>query len=181
MMLNITPLQQALINQYQKGFPLSARPYLEVAQQLNELDSSFDCSEQDVIDALQQLDNNNVLSRVGPVFDHKKAGASTLAAVAVPEAEMDRIAAIINQFDSVNHNYARTHDFNLWFVVTAPTGEALNQELAQIETLTGYPVLILPMETEYHIDLSFHINFNELPAVTSQANKHLKNMAGASI
>lgn len=165
MMINTTPLQQALINQYQKGFPLSSRPYLEVAEQLNDQDARLNCTEQDVIDALNELDNNNVLSRLGPVFDHKKAGASTLAAVAVPEAEMDGIAAVINQFDSVNHNYARTHDYNIWFVVTAANDDALQQELQQIELQTGYPVLVLPMETAYHIDLSFQINFNELPVV----------------
>ena len=168
MMINTTPLQQALINQYQKGFPLSSRPYLEVAQQLNAKDASLNCTEQDVIEALSELDNNNVLSRLGSVFDHKKAGASTLATVAVPEAEMDRIAAIINQFDSVNHNYARTHDYNIWFVVTATNDAALQQELQQIEQQTGYPVLVLPMETAYHIDLSFQINFNELPTTASE-------------
>ena len=41
-------------------------------------------NELEVFDAIDDLDSQEVLSRVGPVFDHKQAGASTLAALAVP-------------------------------------------------------------------------------------------------
>lgn len=153
MSLSLTKSQQALINQFQKGFPVCDKPYLQMAKQLG-------CSEEQVLSDVQQLDQLGVLSRVGPVFNHKQAGASTLAALAVPAEKLDDVAELVNQFEQVNHNYAREHSYNLWFVVTANDESSLAQTLEQIEKLTGYTVLVLPMEVAYHIDLSFHIPFN---------------------
>ncbi len=154
MTVTLSSLQQQLINRYQKGFPLTAQPFKQLAKEL-------DCSEAEVVEAFSQLEELDVLSRIGPVFDHKKAGASTLAALAVPEHQLDEIAAIVNQFDEVNHNYARQHSYNLWFVVTASSPVELNKTLNQIEQQTGFPILILPMEASYHIDLSFNVIFDD--------------------
>jgi len=151
--MSISILQQQLINQYQKGFPLCAQPFKQVADELG-------YSEDEVLGAVQDLDDLDILSRVGPVFDHKKAGASTLAAIAVPENQLDEIAAIINKFDAVNHNYARRNHYNLWFVVTACNSIILKEVLDEIENQTGFPILVLPMEASYHIDLSFKIDFS---------------------
>ena len=153
-MMKLSELEQRIINKYQKAFPLVSEPFKYIANEL-------DASEQEVLDAFNKLNELNILSRVGPVFDHKKAGASTLAAIAVPPEQLDKVAGIVNQFEQVNHNYGREHDYNLWFVVTAADLVALNQVLADIESLTGYPVLVLPMEASYHIDLSFDINFDQ--------------------
>jgi DNA-binding Lrp family transcriptional regulator len=150
--LKLSALQQDIINNFQKGFPLCEQPYKTIAQLL-------DSSEALVISALEDLNKQGVLSRVGPVFDHKKAGASTLAAIAAPPEQLDKIAAIVNQFEQVNHNYAREHSYNLWFVVTASDPMALAETLQEIELLTGLAILVLPMEASYHIDLGFKINF----------------------
>jgi DNA-binding Lrp family transcriptional regulator len=151
--LELSALQQNIINNFQKDFPLCEQPYQAIAQLL-------DSSEQQVLEAIKSLDQQGVLSRVGPVFDHKKAGASTLAAIAAPPEQIDKIAGIVNQFEQVNHNYAREHDYNLWFVVTASDPMALAETLQEIELLTGLPILVLPMEASYHIDLGFKINFS---------------------
>ncbi|WP_440873753.1 Lrp/AsnC family transcriptional regulator [Thalassotalea sp. PLHSN55] len=152
--MQISPLQQGIINRYQKGFPLTSEPFKTIADELN-------TSENEVISAFKELESNNVLSRIGPVFDHKKAGASTLAAIAVPPEQLDEIAEKVNKFEQVNHNYAREHDFNLWFVVTDSDWLALNNTLAEIEQATGLSVLVLPMEASYHIDLSFDVDFSQ--------------------
>jgi DNA-binding Lrp family transcriptional regulator len=152
--LKLSSLQQAIINNFQKEFPLCAQPYEAIAQLLNS-------TENQVLLAIEDLNQQEVLSRVGPVFDHKKAGASTLAAIAVPQENLDRIAAIVNKFEQVNHNYAREHDYNLWFVVTASDPMALADTLQDIELMTGLPILVLPMEASYHIDLGFKINFTD--------------------
>ncbi len=157
--MHISLLQQSIINRYQKGFPLTSAPFKQMADEL-------EVSEEDVLIAVNDLNDKDILSRVGPVFDHKKAGASTLAAIAVKPEQLDHVAAIVNQFEEVNHNYAREHDFNLWFVVTACDLVALNKTLQQIEDKTGLAVLALPMEASYHIDLSFDIDFDQSkPAV----------------
>jgi siroheme decarboxylase len=150
--MKITLLAQQLINAYQRGFPLCSRPFLQLAEQ-------FAVSEQAVITCLEQLLQSGVLSRLGVVFDHQQAGASTLAALSVTDESLDRVAHLVNQFSGVNHNYVREHYYNLWFVVTAPSSDILQQTLSAIEVATQCEVLILPMERSFHIDLAFTIDF----------------------
>lgn len=153
MNVTMSSLDQQLINEYQKGLPVTSRPYLDMAKRLN-------VTEKEVIESLDRLSKAGVLSRVGPVFNHKKAGASVLAAMAVPEDQMQAIAEVVNAFDGVNHNYAREHEFNLWFVVTAPDHAQLDITISEIEQESGYPVMSLPMVKSYYIDLGFKINWN---------------------
>ena len=147
-----TPLQRALLNNFQQGFPLSARPYADLAEQLG-------VSEQEVIQTLKELQDNKTISRVGPVFRVGSVGASTLAAMAVPAERLEEVAAVVNEYDAVNHNYEREHDFNLWFVATAADEEDLQDTLRDIEQRTGLEVMYLPMLEDYHIDLGFELSW----------------------
>ena len=52
-------------------------------------------------------------------------------------------------------NYLREHDWNLWFVLTGPSREHLDQTLDTIEQITGLKPLDLPMLTAYQINLGF--------------------------
>jgi DNA-binding Lrp family transcriptional regulator len=101
------------------------------------------------------------VSRVGPVFRPNTIGASTLAAMRVPAAELEQVAAVVNGFPEVNHNYEREHRYNLWFVVTAADPAALAETLARIERQTGHAVLSLPLVRDYHIDLGFRMSLKE--------------------
>lgn len=150
----MTLLERRLMDRYQRGLPISATPWADMAQELG-------VSEAEVLATLQKLREQKFISRVGPVFDHHRAGASTLAALAVPPERLEEIADYINRFDAVNHNYAREHEFNLWFVVTASEQEQLQQVLDTIERDTGMPLLNLPMEQAYHIDLGFKLAWQE--------------------
>ncbi len=144
----LTELEKRLLNAWQKGFPLVERPYAEIARRLG-------ISEGLVLKLLKKLEAQGLISRVGPVFAPRRVGASTLAAMAVPAEELERVAAIVNSFEEVNHNYEREHHYNLWFVVTAPDEEKLHAVLEELEARAGYPILDLPLEAQYHIDLGF--------------------------
>ena len=147
-------LARKLIDNFQRNLPLCSRPYEEMARQL-------EVTEQEVIDCLQTLSDDHVLSRIGPVFDHSRAGGSTLAALSVPPERLDDVAEIVNKFDEVNHNYSREHEYNLWFVVAACCKQQVSTVLDEIEQLTGLTVLNLPMEYSYHIDLGFKLDWQE--------------------
>ncbi|MCF6354142.1 MAG: hypothetical protein L3J26_03415 [Candidatus Polarisedimenticolaceae bacterium] len=144
----LSDLEKRLLNEYQQGLPLSPTPFADMAQQLG-------TTEDEVLRILGSLQQQGVISRVGPVFKPKRAGASTLAAVAVPAEEIAAVAAFISAFDEVNHNYERLHRLNLWFVVTAPDQQRVDQVLAEIEAYAGQPVLVLPLLKHFHIDLGF--------------------------
>ena len=154
-------LTKQLINNYQRDFPIESRPFLTIANELG-------VTENEVIYAISELKNSNILSRLGPVFNHKKAGASTLAAMSVPLEKLQETATYVNSFKQVNHNYEREHAINLWFVVTAATQEEVDTTLQTMEENTGFSVLNLPMETAYHIDLGFSIQWKTYDGETTQ-------------
>lgn len=147
-------LEKRLLNDFQHGFPLSPRPFAELAAQLGS-------DEHTVIDAYRRLQEEGVVSRIGPVFRPNRVGVSTLAAMAVPEEELETLAARVSERAEVNHNYERLHDFNLWFVVTARDADALETALREIEIDCGHPVMNLPMIEDYFIDLGFDIDWGD--------------------
>jgi DNA-binding Lrp family transcriptional regulator len=116
-------------------------------------------SEDEILSTVSKLQDDGVISRVGPVFTPNRIGVSTLAAMSIPEAELECVARIISAFPEVNHNYERDHAFNLWFVVTASSEEHLEIVLHEIEQHTEYPLLSLPMLEDYHIDLGFKLQW----------------------
>ncbi|MBI5331047.1 MAG: Lrp/AsnC family transcriptional regulator [Betaproteobacteria bacterium] len=139
-----------LLNDWQRGFPLSPRPYAELAHRLGR-------SEAEVIARLGALAAEGAVSRIGAVFRPHTLGWSTLAAVSAPAGRIDDLARIISAYPEVNHNYEREHAFNLWFVATAPSPERVAQVLAEIGRAAGGPVLDLPMQEDFHIDLGFDL------------------------
>ncbi len=149
----LTQLEKQLLNDYQHGMPLVSEPYAEIAREINL--KGLSVTEQEVIDSLSSLKERGMISRIGPVFQPKRVGGSTLAAIAVPTERIIEVADIVSSFSQVNHNYEREHQFNLWFVVTASSQTEVEQVLEEIEQLTGLSVMNLPMEQDYHIDLGF--------------------------
>jgi DNA-binding Lrp family transcriptional regulator len=146
--ISLNDLEKRLLDAFQKGLPLSPTPYRDMAEALG-------TSEALVLKILHRLQKTGVISRIGPVFKPKRIGASTLAAISVPAEKLDQVASVISSYPEVNHNYEREHDYNLWFVVTAPSSERLEEVLKEMEHATGYPVLNLPLIKQHHIDLGF--------------------------
>ncbi|RMF19072.1 MAG: Lrp/AsnC family transcriptional regulator [Candidatus Dadabacteria bacterium] len=150
MAVELSPLERTILNRCQQAFPACDRPFAQIASELG-------IDEDIVLATLRRLQKAGVLSRIGGVVRSGRLGASTLAAMAVPEHDLERVAAIVSAFDEVNHNYRREHQVNLWFVVVAPDADTLEQVLHDMEAATGYRVLRLPMLEQYHIDLGFTI------------------------
>ena len=148
--MELTVNERRLINICQRGFPLTSRPFAEIAGRL-------DLSEDDVIAMISDLDARGLVSRLGAVVRPNTEGASTLAAMAVPEERLEQVARIVSDEPYVNHNYAREHRFNLWFVIAAPDRAAIDAVLARLEARTGLAIIDLPLERPYHIDLGFPV------------------------
>jgi DNA-binding Lrp family transcriptional regulator len=151
----LSPLERRLVNDFQRDLSLSAEPYRDMAHALG-------VDEETVLDHLRRLQASRLVSRVGPVFAPNRIGASTLVAARVPEKRLVTVAGMVNSYPEVNHNYERDHEYNLWFVVTAPDQERLQQVLDDIGSRTGVELLVLPMLRDYFIDLGFSIPWEEI-------------------
>ena len=145
-----SPLEFALLNDWQRGFPIVAQPF-------QQLGAGVDANDTAILATLKRLQACGAISRVGAVFAPRRVGASTLAALAAPVDQIEQIAARVSARPEVNHNYQREHHYNLWFVATAADPATLAAVLAAIERDTGCAVLALPLEREYHIDLGFDL------------------------
>ena len=140
-------IDRRLINALQGEFPVCDRPYAEVGGRLG-------LDEDKVIARLERLLEDGVLSRFGPMYDAERLGGGlTLAAMAVPEDRFEKVAAIVNGFPEVAHNYERTHALNMWFVVATERPERVGEVLREIEAATGLLVLDLPKLEEYFLEL----------------------------
>lgn len=140
-------VDRRLVNALQGGFPIAERPYAEVAGMLG-------LAEAEVIERLAALREAGVLSRFGPMYDAERlGGAVTLCAMAVPEERFEAVAAIVNGFPEVAHNYARAHALNMWFVLAVERPELIEAAIARIKAATGLEVLSLPKLDEYFLEL----------------------------
>lgn len=143
-------IDQRLLNDWQRGFPLMREPYEALAKALH-------VSAADVLHRLSRLKDRGAFSRIGGTWAAGAGGASTLAAYAVPPQRLDAVAAQVSALPGVNHNYEREHAINLWFVATAPSAPALEAMLSQLDARTGLRALRLPMLRPYRIDLGFDL------------------------
>jgi len=140
-------IDKLIINALQDGFPICDAPYRQVAIGLG-------LNEHDLIARLQALLANGVLTRFGPLYNAEQmGGALTLAAVKAPVERFDEIVAIINAFPEVAHNYARSHELNMWFVIATETPEQIQQTINAIEQATGLTVYNMPKIKEYFVNL----------------------------
>ncbi len=160
-----------LIDGWQRGFPLDPAPYARIALELG-------VSELAVLGMLGELSRGGALSRVGAVVAPNTAGASTLAAMAVPPERLETVAHDVNAEPGVNHNYEREHHFNLWFVVTGRNRRSVSEAIARIEARTGLDVLDLPLRTAFHIDLGFPVANGNVAARRPRANDAANAMNG---
>jgi DNA-binding Lrp family transcriptional regulator len=146
----IDEIDAALIDGYQSGFPVVERPFRRIGENLG-------IEEETALQRVKSLREAGIFRRFGAVLNPPVIGSSTLAAVRAPEDRFEEIAEIINAHRQVNHNYRRNHEWNMWFVVTAASLEMRDRIISDIESETGCTVLVLPMVTDFYIDLEFPV------------------------
>ena len=143
----IDEMDRRLIDALHGGVPIAEYPYALVGAQ-------FGLDEEEVIERIERLLADRVLSRFGPMYDAERLGGGlTLAAMAVPAERFDAVAEIVNGFAEVAHNYERDHELNMWFVVATERPERIAQVLREIKAATGLPVLNLPKVEEFFLEL----------------------------
>lgn len=160
-MTALSDMHMQLIDGWQRDFPLDPDPYARIAFKLG-------LSELSVLGMLSEMRRAGVLSRIGAIVEPNTAGASTLAAMAVPRSQLETVAALVNKEPGVNHNYEREHRHSLWFVLTGRDRNAVEEAIGRIERRTGLAVLNLPLRAAYHIDLGFPLGSANVAALPRQ-------------
>src|SRR5690625_2358626 len=94
------------------------------------------------------------LTCIGPMYHAERLGGGlTLAALAVPEADFERVTEVVNAFPEVAHNYRREHHLHMWFVLATETPERIAAADGEIEVATVLRVFNMPKQEEFHVRL----------------------------
>ena len=118
-----------ILNALQGGFPICDEPYAAAARTLG-------IGADELIARLRALLDEGVLSRFGPQYQVERMGGRfVLAALAVPEADFERVAALVNACDEVAHNYRREHRLNMWFVLATESPAQIDEAARRQITL----------------------------------------------
>ncbi|MFW5908333.1 MAG: AsnC family transcriptional regulator [Desulfosalsimonas sp.] len=144
---------KALLNRIQSNFPIEARPFLKIGEDLG-------LSEDEVIERVRRLKKSDIIRRIGGNFSPEKLGyVSTLCAGRVPEEKLDHFTNIVNSYPGVTHNYLRNNSFNVWFTFIAPSAEDIEKSLEEISQETGIKdILNLPAIRLYKIRAHFNLS-----------------------
>ena len=145
-------MDRMILNEIQSHFPIEARPYQVLGEKLG-------CSEEEVLQRVQDLKDREVIRRIGANCNSRKLGyTSTLCAAKVPSRLMARFVEVVNSYMGVTHNYRRDHDYNIWFTLIAPSEEKIERILHEIVELTEVrEVMSLPAERLFKIQVDFEV------------------------
>jgi len=155
----IDPLDKQLLNEIQWTFPLSSRPYLEIA-------TKHGLTEDDVMKRISLMKRIGLIRQINAIFDTRKLGyKSALVAFAVKKDRLGSVALEVNKHPGVSHNYERDHEFNMWFTLAVPADGDLKRDLEIMASLEGViKFRLLPTLKLYKIGV-------KLDMVNSDPNK----------
>jgi len=145
-------VDRQLLDIIQTGFPLTPRPYADLAQMLG-------IGEEEALERVRALKASKIIRRLGANFQSAKLGfVSTLCAAKVPDDKMDAFVARVNACPGVTHNYLREHAYNIWFTLISPSQEDRLATLNAITQDTGIAILNLPATRLFKIRVDFRMD-----------------------
>ena len=112
-------MKSELLSIIQKKFPLSPRPFAEIAEELGS-------NEETIIKILNEEKDKKIIRQISPIFDTKRLGySSSLISFKIKREDIDSAVEVINAHPGVSHNYEREHTFNIWFTLAVAPNSKL--------------------------------------------------------
>jgi len=151
-------IDRQILQVLQEDFPLANNPWRELSNKLG-------ISENQLVARIEKMCAAGVIRKIGPIVDPLKVGytAATLVALRVPENKVEAVAAVINQYSNISHNYERDHEYNVWFTLVAQSQQELSHILTEILQKTGLSeseVLNLPTAHRFKINVNFQLTIS---------------------
>lgn len=142
-----------LLEILQRDFPLVPEPFESLGQQLR-------ISPQESLARIQALKQEGIIREISGIFDSRAMGyQAALVALSTPPEGQDGAASIVSQHPGVSHNYAREHEYNLWFTLTIPPGEDLARASQELAAKAGARAwLFLPAVRVFKLGVFFRLS-----------------------
>ena len=133
---NFTGLEKKIIASIQADIPVTKRPFLELAKQIN-------VEEEVVLKTLQRFHEEGTIRRLGATIRHQISGyeANAMVAWQVDENRIDEVGKMMASFEGVSHCYSRKPlkqwPYNLYTMIHAKTEKACYKLAEAISTMTS--------------------------------------------
>ena len=146
----LTEFEKEVLNAVQEDLPIHPRPFAVLADRLHTDEDTF-------LDTLRFLSDAGYLRRLGAFFQSEALGyQGTLVAVKADKTALPAIAAAVNRYVGVTHNYERTGRYNLWFTLQVPEAGMRRRILDEIAALPGVEELMdLQARKKYKVRVAF--------------------------
>ncbi len=149
MSVHLTKLQRQLCNELQKGLSVRLRPFDDLARFLGS-------DEETILRQIAQLKKDGLIRRISALINHRALGkTSTLAAVSVPQENLQEVTQAVNSLEGVSHNYLRKHHYNLWFTLQGWSAEEIALTLSNLSGHFGIDFHSLPVTHVFKLDVRF--------------------------
>jgi len=154
-----------LLNLVQGNLPLRTRPFDPLAEALG-------LPMAEVLQRTQRLKDLGIIRQISAIFDTRRLGYhSTLVAARVAPGRLAEAAAIISGHPGVSHNYARNHEYNLWFTLAVSPDSRLGlpetaKRLGQLAEVDS--ILLLPTLRRFKIGV--HLDMTENDELNGEEN-----------
>lgn len=149
----LTPDERRLLTIAQSRFPLVAEPYAALAGETGWAEDAVRARFQEWLEC-------GLIRRLGAVFDSRRLGyTSALLAASVPASAVEAVAAEVNAWPGVTHNYLRDDagtGYNLWFTLTVGPRQNFAEEVGALACRLGLgDLLVLPSTRLFKIRVEF--------------------------
>ncbi len=156
----VDALDLELLQWLQDGFPLEERPW-DAGEGILHVPGD------ELLARTRRLYADGVIRSFHAIVNGRGPGSrqSTLMALKVPEEDIGRVVAIVNEYPVITHNYRRNHEYNIWFTVTERGGQPLQETLDAIRERTGIPessILDLRTTRLFKVDVRFRFTIGPL-------------------
>ncbi len=129
--MQIDNSDRKLLNLVQTEFLLTPEPYSDLGQRLG-------TGGDEIIQRTAHLKKMGIIRMLGPVINARSLGYhSTLVAMRVAEARLEKAEQVIAAHPGVSHGYEREHSFNVWFTLAVPQASDIGSELEWLISSTG--------------------------------------------
>lgn len=138
-----------LLNEIQARFPVEPHPYKVIADRIG-------VPEDEVLARIANLKREGIIRRIGASINSRRIGyVSTLLAAKVPPDKLDSFVETVNSCPGVTHNYERSHEYNVWFTLIAPSREEIDRTVRRLIQKTGIAIDEFPAKRIFKIRVDF--------------------------
>lgn len=142
-------IDKKILNLLQEELPLVEKPFEEIGEKIG-------LTGKEVMERVDRLKQDGYIRKIGPVFDPKKMGySSLLCAAAVPPERIEEVAAAVSAQPGVTHNYERDGELNLWFTVTMKEKKYIDSFISGLEGTYSIKIYRFPEKHTFKIKTHF--------------------------